>query len=220
MWNPFRRIFNTQDPPQESRPDDSYFQKLLRYIPADIVAAYLAIDGVLRSQVHNANWLPWSVFAVMFALTPFYVVFMKSDPPGFAASRNFNVIASLAAFTVWVFALDGSFAHTFEWWRPVYGSILLVITTLIMPVAEKLFLKYAPFPGPGTTPPIPPAGTVTPPAGTVTPPAGTVTPPAGTVTPPAGTVTPPAGTVTPPAGAIKPPKDSAPKADPAKSDKK
>ena len=157
MWtNPLKRFFNSQDPPQDSRPDDSYFQKLLRYIPGDIVAAYLTVDGVLRSQIHNENWLPWSVFGVLFLLTPFYVVFKMSDPPGFTFSRNFNVAASLFAFTVWVFALDGSFAHTFHWWNPVYGSVLLVVTTLVMPIAEKLFLKFVPNPGSTTTPQIPP----------------------------------------------------------------
>ena len=150
MRNPFRRFFNTQDPPQDSRPDDSYFEKLLRYIPADIVAAYITIDGVLRSQTSNPHWLPWSVFGALFILIPFYVVFMKSTPPGFTSSRNFNVLASLFAYTIWVFALDGSFAQTFVWYKPVYGSILLVITTLVMPIAERLFIKLVPNTLPGS----------------------------------------------------------------------
>ena len=107
----------------------------------------------------HPHWLPWAVFAVMFLLTPFYVVFFKSDPPGFTSSRFFNVMASLLAFSVWVFALDGSFAHTFWWWKPVYGSILLIVTTLVMPVAEKLFLKFGPAPNtPPVTPPVTPPG--------------------------------------------------------------
>jgi hypothetical protein len=165
MWNPLRRFFNSQDPPQDSRPDDSYFQKLLRYIPADIVAAYLTIDGIVRAQSHYPDWLPWTVFGVMFLMTPFYVVFKMSDPPGFTFSRNFNIAASLFAFTVWALALDGAFAHTVPGWSPVYGSILLVLTTLLMPIAEKLFLKFVPNPNPGNVPAAPPS---TPPA---TPPA-------------------------------------------------
>jgi hypothetical protein len=181
MWiNPFKRFFNTQDPPQDSRPTDSYFEKLLRYIPADIVAAYLTLDGVLRSQTNSPDWLPWSVFGVMFVLTPFYVVFMKSDPPGFAPSKNFHWMASLFAFTVWVFALDGSFAQTFDWYKPVYGSICLVITTLIMPLAERLFLKLVPNTIPGTTPGSTPNTPPTPPAPPVTP----SVPPAPPATPP------------------------------------
>ena len=168
MWNPFKRFLNTQDPPQDSRADDSYFQKLLRYIPADIVAAYLAIDGILRAQLHSPDWLPWSVFGVMFLLTPFYVVFKMSTPPGFTFSRNFNIAASLFAFTVWVLALDGSFTHTLPRWNPVYGSILLIVTTLVMPIAESLFLKFVPNPGPNNnTPAVPPAG---PPAPSTNPP--------------------------------------------------
>ncbi|MBS2008314.1 MAG: hypothetical protein JST01_14800 [Cyanobacteria bacterium SZAS TMP-1] len=152
MWNPFKNFFNSQDPPPDSRVTDSYFEKLLRYIPADIVAAYLTIDGILRTQLHNPNWLPWTVFGVLFFLTPFYVVFMKTDPPGFAPSKNFHWVASLFAFTIWVFALDGSFAQTFDWYSPIYGSILLVITTLILPIAERLFVKLTPNTVPGTKP--------------------------------------------------------------------
>jgi hypothetical protein len=156
LWNPLRRFFNTQDPPQDARSDDSYFQKLLRYIPADIVAAYLVIDGALRSALDNPHWLSWSVFSLMLLLTPFYVVFKLSDPPGFSTSRNFNVAASLFAFTAWAFALDGSFAQSFFWWKPVYGTVILIFTTLMMPIAEKLFLKFSP-PGPTTNPNTPPA---------------------------------------------------------------
>ena len=153
MWvNPLKRFFNSQDPPPDSRPNDSYFEKLIRYIPGDIVAAYLTLDGVLRSVTPDPRWLPWAVFAVMFLLTPFYVVFMKTDPPGFAPSKNFHWMASLVAFTVYAFAIDGSFAHTFPWYNPVYGSVLLVLTTLIIPLAERLFIKLSPTTIPGTTP--------------------------------------------------------------------
>ena len=38
-----RRIFGVQDPPPESNSTDSYFEKLIKYIPADIVAAYVTI---------------------------------------------------------------------------------------------------------------------------------------------------------------------------------
>jgi hypothetical protein len=137
MWNPFRWIAVKQELPADSKATDSYFEKLIKYIPADIVAAWLAIDGVLMDQSSNPLWLIWAVFAFLVFLTPFYVVLMKTDPPGFKAAKTWHWVASTAAFIVFVFALGGPFALTFTWYRPIYGTITLILTTLILPLVER-----------------------------------------------------------------------------------
>jgi hypothetical protein len=77
------------------------------------------------------------VFAFLIFLTPFYVVLMKTDPPGFKAAKTWHWIASTLAFIVFVFALGGPFALTFTWYRPIYGTITLILTTLILPLVER-----------------------------------------------------------------------------------
>lgn len=125
--------------------DDTYFEKLLKYVPGDIVAAFVAIDGLLRDQVtRNDIWLDWSIFFGLLILAPLYAVYRPSSPPprSLQAKRSFHAVAAVVAFTVWVFALGGPFAATWpEFYRPMYGTILLIFTTLIIPLFEKIILE-------------------------------------------------------------------------------
>jgi hypothetical protein len=146
-----------QEPPPESRDTDSYLEKLLRYVPADIIAAYVALDGILRENSNGPLWLSWAVFLTLLVLTPFYVCYKKTEPStGFHSSKMFHWLASTVAFAVWVFALGGPFAVTFSWYQPVYGSVLLILTSLAIPVFESIVYNIEtgndPMDGPTTGP--------------------------------------------------------------------
>lgn len=136
-----RRIFGVQDPPPESNSTDSYFEKLIKYIPADIVAAYVTIAGILSEHNNDPLWLTWAVFGCLLALTPLYVCWIKTNPPGIMPSKTFHWAASCLAFTVWVFALGGPFAASFDWYRPFFGSIALILTTLLLPALEGVVYR-------------------------------------------------------------------------------
>jgi hypothetical protein len=144
MWNPFNFLFVKQDLPSDARETDSYFEKLIKYIPADVVAAWLAIDGILKDQGNHPIWLTWAVFAFLTVLTPLYVVFMKTTPPGFGPTKTFHWMASTLAFVVFVFALGGPFALTFDWYRPLFGTVVLILTTLVLPLLERFFTRQLP----------------------------------------------------------------------------
>lgn len=136
---------NRNRPVVDGGREDTYFEKLLKYVPGDIVAAFVAIDGLLRDQsLANPVWLDWTVFGVLLVLAPLYAVYRPSSPPppNLQAKRTFHAVAAVVAFTVWVFALGGPFATTWpELYRPMYGTILLIFTTLIIPLFEKIILK-------------------------------------------------------------------------------
>lgn len=134
------RGFN-QAPPLDRRLSDSYFERLLRYVPADIVAAWVTLDGIFKSQNYHPLWLSWGVFGVLTFLTPLYIVYIKTEPQGFLPSKTFHWMAATFSFGVWVFALGGPFPVTFQWYQPVYGSVLLVLTTLFLPVLETIFYR-------------------------------------------------------------------------------
>jgi hypothetical protein len=133
-----------QNPPPEAKDTDSYAERLIKYIPADIVAAYVAIEGVLKQGGNDPHWLNWAVFGGMLALTPLYVMYMKTDPPGFAIAKAFHAFAATLSFTVWVFAMGGPFALSFAWYKPVLGSVLLIFTTLLLPVLENFTYPSSP----------------------------------------------------------------------------
>ncbi|RTL42390.1 MAG: hypothetical protein EKK48_10370 [Candidatus Melainabacteria bacterium] len=144
MINPFRWRLAPQDPSPDSKTTDSYFEKLVKYIPADIVAAYVTIAGLLSEHNNQPLWLTWGVFGALLAMTPLYVCFIKTDPPGFAPSKMFHWLTACLAFTAWVFALGGPFAATFTWYQPYLGSVCLILVTLIIPVIEGSCYKNSP----------------------------------------------------------------------------
>ncbi len=126
---------------------DTYLDKLIKFIPGDLVAAYLALDGLMRESSINApDFLYWVIFVSLLILTPLYVVYRPTHGELSGHSKRFHAIAASIAFSVWVFALGGPFAVTWpDLYRPLYGSVLLVITTLTIPVIEKIVTKTRPF---------------------------------------------------------------------------
>ncbi len=156
MFRPLVRRLATQDPHPDAKVTDSYFEKLVKYIPADIVAGYVAISGILTEHNNQPLWLSWGVFGVLLALTPLYVCYRKTEPPGFVFSKTFHWVTACIAFTAWVFALGGPFAASFSWYQPYLGSIVLILTTLIIPVLEGQFIRpdspSPPDSGPGPAP--------------------------------------------------------------------
>ena len=135
-WRPM-----AQDAPPNSSPTDSYFQKLVTYIPADIIAAWVALSGLLSQAGSTVpHWLAWAVLTALLVLIPFYVCLLKTVPPGLTSNKLFHWMTSCLAFVAWVFAMGGPFA-TLSWYQPIYGSIVLVLVTLIIPITERLFVK-------------------------------------------------------------------------------
>lgn len=139
MFDRLKKLFGAQEPPSDQTGAESYFEKLIRYIPADIVAGYVALDGILKEQAYSPLWLSWAVFAVLLVLVPFYVCFIKTKPSGFAPCKTFHWVASCWAFSVWVFALGDFVTVTFSWYRPIFGTVLLILTTLSLPAFESFF---------------------------------------------------------------------------------
>lgn len=107
---------------------DGYLDRVVKYIPADIVAAYVFASGAIAaSTVDDPEILLWIVSGVLAVITPIWILRMASSA-GKPAPKT-QAIVSLGAFCVWVFALGGPFAET-SWYDPLYGSLLLVFYTL------------------------------------------------------------------------------------------
>jgi hypothetical protein len=130
----------TADLPPPPPPEASYFEKLLAYIPAEIVGAVLVMDGMLKEAAPDRPlWLYWAMFFAATLLTPLYVVFRPTENPAINCTKRFRAVTATIAFSVWMFAIGGPFAVTFEWYRPIFGSLLLIITT---PVFEKVAERF------------------------------------------------------------------------------
>jgi len=111
---------------------DGYQDRLLKYIPSDINAAWLAFTGIVKSATTiPQNTVLWILFVTLLVLTPIWIWIGTQDPEKPVAKTQ--VVVSTVAFFVWVFALGEPFATSFkDFYQPVYGSILLILYTLIV----------------------------------------------------------------------------------------
>ncbi len=116
-------------PTAVAKPDD-YTTRLLKYIPAEIVAAFLAISAIFN-EADVAEVVPWVVFGVLLVMTPFYLWRVTRDPEKPLAMSQ--LVVGTIAFAIWVFALGGPFAEL-GWYEPIYGPILLIVYTLAIPI--------------------------------------------------------------------------------------
>jgi hypothetical protein len=102
---------------------DTYFDKVVKYIPSDVVGAWVAAAGAVKAAVGvPQSSLLWIVFAFGVVVTALWKLKQTKLPMQAAISTG--------AFAVWVFALGGPFEQL-SWYNPVYGTLLLIGYTLI-----------------------------------------------------------------------------------------
>ena len=109
--------------------------RLLKYIPAEIVTVFILVQGLVMQMDHDSDpFKPvlWGLFLLFVLLTPLYLWRILK------VKKITQLVISLVAFVVWVFALGGPFT-TLSWYDPLYGEILLPVFTLVIAliVAEK-----------------------------------------------------------------------------------
>jgi hypothetical protein len=110
---------------------DNYSDKLLKYIPAEIVAVYIFVEGLILSSPApgTLSGLYWIVFIAFCILTPLYLWKIQK------VTKLTQLIIATVAFAVWVFALGGPFSFL-AWYKPIYGAVFLPIFTLGIAIIE------------------------------------------------------------------------------------
>ncbi len=123
-----RRIVSTQRQTTQGADVDTYFDRIIKYIPADIVGAWVAIMGLISGNNASSTVL-WIMFIIMVAITAAWTYKQTRTP--FMPPAVTQIIVSTLSFAVWVFALGGPFA-TLPWYRAFYGSLALIVYTLVI----------------------------------------------------------------------------------------
>lgn len=108
-----------------SPPEDTYKDRLLKYIPGEVVTLYLTLTAIQATATGAPWWLGWAIFLVCTAGTWFYlrVVLIVRD--------RTQLIISTISFVVWVFALGGPFKDL-SWYMPIFGGLLLPAYTFFV----------------------------------------------------------------------------------------
>ncbi len=119
------RASDATNPPTHSDKQDQFTDRLLKYIPAEVVVVYVFVEGLIRNAPADVprEKVLWCVF---FLLAGWYLGLSNPRPEG----KQENAIATIStfAFAVWVFSLGGPFV-SFSWYKPFYGTLLLPLYT-------------------------------------------------------------------------------------------
>ncbi len=125
-----RRIVTTQFQAATSAQVDTYFDRVVKYIPADIVSAWVAVTGLIGGRTDiPVDAILWTAFVLGIIITAAWMWRQTSEPGKKLAVTQISI--STVAFVIWVFALGGPFANL-GFYKPVYGSLLLILYTLII----------------------------------------------------------------------------------------
>ncbi len=120
-----------------------YVERVAKYIPAEIVAGYMSIIGMIEAADPSNNarlGLAWGLFAIGLIATPIYLTIVGS-PKG---QQKITVWISTFAFLVWAYALGGPFKMS-GFHNGLIGSVGVgVVTWLLGLFAPKLPQQDAP----------------------------------------------------------------------------
>jgi hypothetical protein len=122
--------------------------QLVKYIPAELVAAYATVVGVLpistSTAVCRSDFTPrWLAIGVFIALTPLtlqvlYAVKRRQADGVGPAIPWFDHVAALVAFLAWTLVLPLSPADSWCGWRPQYGVAIAAVVLLLLGLTTQL----------------------------------------------------------------------------------
>jgi len=114
----------------DMRAPDNYVDRLVKYIPPDVIGAYAALHGFISSpQVGGDPNVSWGIFGIMLFATPLYLLRVRK------VRKPAQLLISTLAFAVWAFAYPGvpfSTLHT----NPIWAPIALTLFTFLIPILE------------------------------------------------------------------------------------
>lgn len=107
---------------------EQYFERVAKYIPAEIVAAYVAAVGAVAQLPDLAGRRVWYSVAFIGGVvgTPLYLR-MFGDP---SKSKTMHLVVSTIAFVVWSYSLGGFFKDVVNWYEPGIAEAAAMVFSL------------------------------------------------------------------------------------------
>ena len=112
---------------RQIEPTSNYQERILKLIPGEIVAAYLALDGIAEARPTSQFYFLVAAICVLLVINYFYLLKLHQ------VTSRLQIIFTEISFIVWVFGLGGPFLH-FLWYDRTWGSGLVICWTLLIPL--------------------------------------------------------------------------------------
>jgi uncharacterized membrane protein len=118
--------------------EDPYVAKVIKYIPAETIAAYQAMTGFVPEHAMS-KVAPWFALFLL-VMTPVWILVATKEKNERWAW--YQAVVGVVAFLVWLFAIDSPAAHqvvAVDGGVPGYvRSLVLVGASMVFPVIEKI----------------------------------------------------------------------------------
>ncbi len=141
------RVYTAEDLAADPRlRPDGYVQKIVKYVPSEIVAAYIALASYLqpvgadgKAAAAASDKPTWYVFWFLLVLSPIYIYFFtwEANKP----RPIYQTIVAPFAFAAWVIAIEGPVAAFFRTQTGVQGigMIVLIAVFLLILLGERVY---------------------------------------------------------------------------------
>jgi hypothetical protein len=122
-----RRIITTQFQSTGGGDVDGFFDRLIKYIPSDVVAGWIVAKNLISSYQSAPPQTLWICFVAGLALTVVVVRYTPKGPP----PTWFQVGISVVAFAIWTWALGDPLASTIPH-SSLFSSLTLIGYTILV----------------------------------------------------------------------------------------
>ncbi|MBN8592394.1 MAG: hypothetical protein J0M33_11565 [Anaerolineae bacterium] len=134
-----RRIIttgNTVSAQAQATIPDNYFDKLVKYVPSDVMAAWLAAMALIKGAGVDGGgnqtlYLIVAIFGLI--VTPLWV-WRQTTAPG-QAPDVVHIGMSTFAFAVWALNSNGTDILSTTW-QPLYGLLLIILFTVLVGIVK------------------------------------------------------------------------------------
>lgn len=126
-------------------PAKSYLERLVKLIPGEVMALYLAGSGAIsaafgdhhregpasNSGIEEAYWWGWTAFCFFAViLIRAWATASKANP---STAEWPAVSIAAVSFLIWVYSLGDAFERA-GWWEPLFATLLVLAWTFVVPI--------------------------------------------------------------------------------------
>jgi hypothetical protein len=116
-------------PPARGSAYDTYYSRLVKLIPSEIIAFYLALDGI-ASAMKDKETMLWIAFANAVIGGWIYLGQLAN------VKQFTQRILTVFGLVIWIYVFGGPFAQL-SWYDASYGKFILVLYTFFIPILFK-----------------------------------------------------------------------------------
>jgi hypothetical protein len=118
---------------------DDFLDRLMKYVPLEILGGYSICEGVIRSFVKDGLMLSLLILFILGIVGTYFYVKKYLN-----VTRYLQVYIAVLGFVIWVFSIGGWFGE-FNFWKAGYGTIGVIIFAITVKI-----LKLPSLPNPAT----------------------------------------------------------------------